>query len=321
MKHAQRRSQDYSVMHLTSQIHRNTTAKLKANKRTTTLVIGTTGVVLSSGIAYWQARHAPKQQHSKLFDSFPREDDEPQYLTIPQPVLKKAAPNEIKSMIPKHLRKPWKLMHKANTGDYEQHLSAVRELSVCTSSLCDGELWQLAQSCQGHTAIGLARIRDTDLRLFLPPPPNPKAVEESSIPLAFWNVLSKLPSKDVHECIKHFTTMALDSYVRKSEDEFLRDDDLNYEFQRDTHLIMDLPRNRHSEEMVIEYCLVALLGHSTLKSHCQVLLQDTNFLPLLIKILREHPNNNRLKSLIGILTDFFFCPAPKIFYPPFLLCF
>ena len=65
-------------------------------------------------------------------------------------------------------------------------------------------------------------------------------------------------------------------YVRQLEDEFVEDDDLDIEFHRDTHLIMSNPqRKRHSLHHVIEYCLVAILSHSTIKSHCQILLQNT----------------------------------------------
>jgi hypothetical protein len=49
----------------------------------------------------------------------------------------------------------------------------------------------------------------------------------------------------------------------------VQDTDLNEEFNRDTHLIMDLPmRNRHSMKQVIEYCLVAILSHSTVQTQC-----------------------------------------------------
>ena len=81
---------------------------------------------------------------------------------------------------------------------------------------------------------------------------------------------------------------------------FLKDDDLNEEFNRDTHLIMNLPmRNRHSVKQVIEYCLVATLSHSTLQSHCQTLIQESVLLPLLLRITEEFPDNLRLKSIIG----------------------
>merc|ERR1712018_273336 len=113
-------------------------------------------------------------------------------------------------MIPRHLKKSWRLLHKANTGNTEEHFNAVRELSLSTQGLCEGELRQLGQSMDMHTAVGLARIPDSDLRLFLPPPPAPKSVTESSIPLQFWSILSTLPNtKDVHECIRYFTTSAL----------------------------------------------------------------------------------------------------------------
>ena len=89
-------------------------------------------------------------------------------------------------------------------------------------------------------------------------------------------------------------------YVRQLEDEFVEDDDLDIEFHRDTHLIMSNPqRNRHSLHHVIEYCLVAILSHSTIKSHCQILLQNTSLLPLLQRIIEDFPDNIRLKSLVG----------------------
>ena len=135
----------------------------------------------------------------------------------------------------------------------------------------------MAQCSEIHTAVGLSRIKDSDLRLFLPPPPSPNSVNELSIPIQFWNILSKLPDQEVHECIKYFTTTALRDYVQELEDDFVQDTDLNSEFHRDTHLIMDLPkRNRHSIRQVIEYCLVAILSHSTIQSHCQNLVKTSS---------------------------------------------
>ena len=160
------------------------------------------------------------------------DESEPQYLTV-KTLTSKTPYHEVKAMLPRHLRKPWKLMHKANTGDIEAHLNSVRELSNVTHGLNDGELRQLAQSFEMHTAVGLARMKESDLRLFLPPPPTPKAVQDTSIPLQFWSILSKLPAtKDVHDCIKYFTTTALEGYIRQLEDDFVQDDDLNIEFHR-----------------------------------------------------------------------------------------
>ena len=63
---------------------------------------------------------------------------------------------------------------------------------------------------------------------------------------------------------------------------------------------MDLPvRNRFSITQVLEFSLVAILSHSTLQSHCQILVQQTHLLPLLLRIAQEYPNHLRLRSLIG----------------------
>ena len=134
----------------------------------------------------------------------------------PQFVELKQSPQEIKArafvdaLIPKHLRKPWRLLDKANKGNSEDHFNAVRELSVATRGLCDGDLRKMAKYMEMNTIVGLARITESNLSLFLPPPPAPKVVEESSIPSQFWSILSKLPvTEDVHECIRYFTSSAL----------------------------------------------------------------------------------------------------------------
>ena len=127
---------------------------------------------------------------------------------------------DIKAMIPRHLRKPWKILHKANYGNREEHMNAVRELSTITQNLSDGEVYEMAQCTKIHTTVGLSRIKDCDLRLFLPPPPCPKSVKESSIPIQFWNILSKLPDEDVHQCIKYFTTTALHGKIHCDLDRY-----------------------------------------------------------------------------------------------------
>jgi len=228
------------------------------------------------------------------------DDNQPQFLNVPasQPMN---TTEELKSFIPLHLRKHWRLLHKANVGDTENHLNAVRDLSQSTSHLSEAETRQMAQCMKIHTAVGLARIPNSDLRLFLPPVPCLKEVKETSIPSQLWNILSKLPSsKDLHQCIHRNTSTALQGYIQQFEDDFVDETDLNEEFNRDTHLIMDLPvRNRFSITQVLEFSLVAILSHSTLQSHCQILVQQTHLLPLLLRIAQEYPNHLRLRSLIG----------------------
>ena len=147
---------------------------------------------------------------------------------------------DLKSLLPRHLRKPWRLMNLANTGDYEQHIAAVQDLSKL--SLSDGEYQQLAQSCECRTAVGLARTAHVDLRFFLPPSALPPACRERELLQMFKDVLIQLPaaSADLHECIKYFTSTALDQYLHSCEEDVL-DRDISNEFHRESHHIHAIP--------------------------------------------------------------------------------
>ena len=54
-----------------------------------------------------------------------------------------------------------------------------------------------------------------DLRFFLPPPLTPGEFKNKKLIQMFRDILIKLPanSPQVHECIKYFTSEALDSYL------------------------------------------------------------------------------------------------------------
>ena len=197
------------------------------------LLLGTTGaIVVSGGIALYKnyttsssSTLSPKLQTDE-------DDNQPQFLNVSasQPMN---TTEELKSFIPLHLRKHWRLLHKANVADTENHLNAVRDLSQSTSHLSEAETRQMAQCMKIHTAVGLARIPNSDLRLFLPPVPCLKEVKETSIPSQLWNILSKLPSsKDLHQCIHRNTSTALQGYIQQFEDDFVDETDLNEEFNR-----------------------------------------------------------------------------------------
>merc|ERR1711976_200807 len=99
---------------------------------------------------------------------------QPQYIPVSRELLDRINPfdelklspletrEDFKAIIPRHLKKNWRLLHQANTGDYEQHLKAVKELSKV--KLTDGEIGQLAQSANYRTAVGLARTANVDIR-------------------------------------------------------------------------------------------------------------------------------------------------------------
>jgi hypothetical protein len=70
-------------------------------------------------------------------NSIPQIDLEPQFIHVKQPFAEMTddIKGDMKAMIPRHLRKPWKLLHRANYGNRDEHLNAVRELSNITHNL------------------------------------------------------------------------------------------------------------------------------------------------------------------------------------------
>jgi len=202
----------------------------------------------------------------------------------------------LSSIVPRHLRKPWRLLHQANTGNYEQHILAVQELSKL--ELSDGDYLQLAQSCEYRTAVGLARSSGVDLRFFMSPKIMPSWREKDLLVLLH-EVLTQLPaeSPELHECIKHFTTNALDQYMHAYEEEVI-DSDISFEFHRESHHMHSIPRPRISQELLIEQCLQAILSHSTVEEQCSLLI-NSMLLPLFSLVIEAYPDNARIKSIIG----------------------
>ena len=141
-------------------------------------------LALGSGIFVWNfyrdkqmtARTALAAPHFELnHHSYP---EEPEYVHLLEPVIEMK--DELKSLVPRQLRKPWKLLRSANNGDYEQHLTAVKELASL-GSLNPGEFRQIAQSSSLRTAVGLARCGNPDLRFFLPMPKMPDKFQSTPI--------------------------------------------------------------------------------------------------------------------------------------------
>jgi len=203
---------------------------------------------------------------------------------------------QLKSILPRHLRKPWRLLHQANTGEREKHLIAVKELS--SLRLSEGELRQLAQGCAPKTGVGLARSKGADPGFFLRPPPLPPEIQGLEIIEILYRILLDIPrDTELHECIRHFTTSALEHYLNNSEDCVL-DTDITSEFFRESHHMHSIPRPSINQEAIIERSLLAILSLSTVEQLCQFLLK-TPLLPLLTLIVETYRDNFRLKSLIG----------------------
>ncbi len=298
--------------------------------------LGTSGLVLvGGGIAAWQAYTALTNNSNNNEIGFcggagmirrpltikskalvkEEETEGPEYVTLSAAAAERLvssppdlveAKEELKSvLLPKHMRKSWKLLRQANWADYETHLKATRDLAKMSRGLGDGECRQLAQSSHRRTAVGLARTDGVDLRMLTPPPPLPVEVTSASIPELFRKVLSSLPSGDdkaatpVPECVSFFTDNALKTYVPGADDELIRDTDLDLEFNRESHHMYRIPRKRYSEKVLTEYCLHALLSHSTLKAHA-IIMASGICLPALARVAREYGKEHpRIVSLVG----------------------
>ena len=138
-----------------------TLALVLRNKKLLT-ALGTSSAVLSSGFVAWKSWRASHSQHqvelpASIVDGIGSDHDD---IALSPAETKE----ELRCLIPRQLRKPWRLLHQANSGQYEQHLKAVTELSRL--SLSDGEVVQLAQATGRRTAVGLARC-GADPRWFL----------------------------------------------------------------------------------------------------------------------------------------------------------
>lgn len=290
--------------------------------------IGTSSVVVSSGLLAYQMYQSSQQQEEikqlqerlndqqirianrKILAELAREEKtgSAQYIPVPKELLDRLnrfdelklnpieTKEDFKAIIPRHLKKNWRLLHQANAGEYELHLKAVKELSKL--KLSDAEYCQLAQSANYRTAVGLASCPGVDLRFFLSPPPLPPALEGRTIVSLLKEVLTRLPrnSSQLHDCINYYTTTAIDDYLSRGDAEELLDSDISHEFFRESHHIHSIPRPQVDEETLIEYCLQALLSHSTVEEQCTEII---NSLPLFYMVLKAHPHNPRIKSLMG----------------------
>jgi len=300
--------------------------------------LGTSGALVTTGLLSWKLycflaqrmkENQDAQSHNPIKDQELPEnldisyheliDNKSQYITVPKSSLVNigqfeemeistaGTKEDFKSLIPKHLRKHWRLLHQANTGEYEQHIKAVKELSK--ASLSEGELVQLAQSCSCRAAVGLARSAEVDLRLFCRPPPLPPDMRGREIVEMFQEILTSLPrEEELHSCIRYFTTTALEQYLTSSEEAVL-DSDISCEFHRESHHIHSIPRPRVSQDTIIEHCLLALLSLSTVEKQCMSLVTSCA-LPLFTLVVETFPDNPQLKSLIGkILANLSLYPA------------
>ncbi|XP_065444959.1 protein SERAC1 isoform X4 [Chrysemys picta bellii] len=137
-----------------------------------------------------------------------------------------------------HERALWVLLKRSQSEDRIVRLQAVQQLAE-NGHWHDYQYRTIAQACDQRTVIGLARSKDIDLRVFLPPPPLPK-VKDVPNDFSIWNeliqrkktffqhrqkkllllkdyaiedelrlLLVSLPQTDLEQCVQYFTSLAL----------------------------------------------------------------------------------------------------------------
>ena len=88
-----------------------------------------TSTALSSGLLAWKVFGWEQEPPHTVVDGISSHYDD-------SALSPAETAEELKCLVPRQLRKPWRLVHQANCGDYEQHLRAVaelREVSVSSS--------------------------------------------------------------------------------------------------------------------------------------------------------------------------------------------
>lgn len=216
-----------------------TLAIVLRNKKVLT-ALGTSSAVLSSGFVAWQAWRASHKQHQVELPANIVDGIGSDYDDIALSPAETA--EELKCLIPRQLRRPWRLLHQANSGHYEQHLKAVTELARL--SLSEGEMVQLAQASHRRTAVGLARCEGADPRWFLRVP-LPDTVTSGDLLDLLRDILLMLADagsggqETVHTCIRTLTDTALEDISHSYEQTV--DTDISSSFHVESHHLRSVP--------------------------------------------------------------------------------
>lgn len=176
----------------------------------------------------------------------------------------------------------WRRMHRhwyylswTRSHRRQVRLDAVRALAD-TKHLTDAQFCEIAQACDLRTSVGLARTASADVRFFLPPPSLPDHLSEGDLSERLRLLLTRLPATDRRSCISFFTYHALQAGRQRS------------------HHAEEAWHN--TAETELDLALQALVWHSGLAQHRHQLVR-AGLLPLLQRLLLEHPDSVQLHSL------------------------
>uniref|UniRef100_A0A1A8MWX0 Protein SERAC1 n=5 Tax=Nothobranchius TaxID=28779 RepID=A0A1A8MWX0_9TELE len=171
----------------------------------------------------------------------------------------------------------WVLLKKTQSANKDVRLQAVQEIAA-NHHWQDYQYQTAAQVIDQRTAVGLARTPQVDLRFFRHPLPPPALEDGLSAENDLRQLLASLPLSEVDKCVQYFTSLAL------------RESDQSMAAQRGglwcfggnglpyAQSLTSVP-----SEKVETFCLQALVQHSKVQSHCDLIVSNGG-LPLLQRL-------------------------------------
>lgn len=185
----------------------------------------------------------------------------------------------------------WRLLDMAQSADLPWRLEAVLRLAALRY-LSESDLVQLAQACDAHTAVALARCRQTPPSLFLPPPAHYKTRHHKGLIEEVRDILYRLNQGSGHLCVKYFLNKAFPDYEKQSN------------YLLDAEVMLTEPWTiLTSEDNLLPLCVQALDHHISTVSKERELVR-LGGLPLLMAIYQELKDNADItKMMCRIITQ------------------
>ncbi|XP_065444958.1 protein SERAC1 isoform X3 [Chrysemys picta bellii] len=194
-----------------------------------------------------------------------------------------------------HERALWVLLKRSQSEDRIVRLQAVQQLAE-NGHWHDYQYRTIAQACDQRTVIGLARSKDIDLRVFLPPPPLPKVKDDYAIEDELRLLLVSLPQTDLEQCVQYFTSLAL----RESSQTLAAQRGGLWCFGGNGLPYCETLSKVPSETVEL-FCLQALVQHSKVSTHCDK-IEANGGLQLLQRIYQLRNDSAKIqRNIIRII--------------------
>ncbi|GAB6023326.1 Serine active site containing protein 1 [Chamberlinius hualienensis] len=191
-------------------------------------------------------------------------------------------------------RTSWELVYLATAKEKHHRLLGLRLLSSL-NNLNDGICREIAQASDFQLAVGLARCKNADLRLLLPPPPLPPDLKMTELQDDLCRILKALPTDNSNRCSVYSTMIALKQIQNSQELD-------GHEWWWHGGGIEETPKKfrKPTKENLALLFLYSILLHSTNPVH-RAKLMDLKILPVLMKLYNDKTWTTKVKiqSLIA----------------------